>query len=377
MSGEPMIQLQGVSKRLGKLDVLQNLSLEVERGEFVVVFGPSGVGKTTLLRLIAGMMTPDSGRVCLSGEDVTEVEPEWRDVAMAFQTFALYPHMDAFDNIASPLRARGVNEAEIKERVHAIADLLKIRHVLSHSPSALSNGQKQRTSLARSLVREPPIILLDDPLRNVDAKLRYEMRLELPHILRRYQTTMIYVTQDFKEAMALGDRVAVLLDGAVREFDTPARIYQQPVDGRVAQLFGDPPINMLEVTPGRGASGEGLSVSLGGSDWQAPTCPSQLDGQPCVMGLRPEHIRIFAEPQAATVPMHLEAVLPLNVRTALALRTAEGTEIMASAWDLKAGLEEAERREAPFHVHLDLSEAVFFDRQRGALVPSPQHGQGD
>ena len=363
-----MIQLEGVSKRLGKLDVLQELSLEVRHGEFMVVFGPSGVGKTTLLRLIAGVMAPDRGRVKLNGEDVTEVEPEWRDVAMAFQSFALYPHMDAFENIASPLRARGVEEAEIRERVHAIAELLKIRHVLSHSPGALSNGQKQRTALARSLVREPPIVLLDDPLRNVDAKLRYEMRLELPHILRRYETTMIYVTQDFKEAMALGDRVAVLLDGKVRQVDTPARIYRQPIDGRVAQLFGDPPINMIEVTPRRAEAGSGLSVDLGGRAWQAPTCTDQLEGQACIMGLRPEHIRIFSEPRETTVPMRLEAVLPLNVRTALALRSEDGTEFMASAWDIQSGLEEAERQELPFHVQLDLSEAVFFDRARGGLV---------
>ncbi len=365
---DSMIKLDRLNKRLGGQQVLRDLSLDIERGEFLVIFGPSGGGKTTLLRLIAGVMPPDSGDVYLNGQLVTELEPEFRDVAMAFQTFALYPHMSAFDNIASPLRAYGMAQDEIQQRVNDIADLLKIRHVLSHAPGTLSNGQKQRTALARSLVREPSIVLLDDPLRNVDAKLRYEMRLELPHVLRRYKATMIYVTQDFKEAMALGDRVAVLLDGAIRQIDTPTGIYRWPDDVQVAQLFGDPPINTINVRPASDPATGVATVRIGGRDWPAPTCPVQLAGRDCVMGLRPEHITVFESPADDTVPMRLEAVVPLNVRTALSLRCQEGVELIASVWDVRAGLDEAERRKQEFYAHVDLSQAVFFDQEGGGRL---------
>jgi multiple sugar transport system ATP-binding protein len=360
-----MIKLDRVSKQLGRQQVLDDLSLEVKVGEFLVIFGPSGVGKTTLLRLIAGVMQPDGGDIYLNQRLVTDVEPEFRDVAMAFQTFALYPHMSAFDNIASPLRAHGMEETEIERRVNDIAELLKIRHVLAHAPGALSNGQKQRTALARSLVREPSIVLLDDPLRNVDAKLRYEMRLELPQILHRYKATMIYVTQDFKEAMALGDRVAVLLDGKVRQIGTPEDIYRRPHDAQVAQLFGDPPINTISVQPTNGEDLEPTTVRLGGRDWPAPTCPKELVGHDCLMGLRPEDIIVFDGPTDDSVPMRLEAVLPLNVRTALALRSEEGAKLIATIWDVRADLDEAERRKQTFYAHLDLSHAVFFDHEHG------------
>src|SRR6266545_3885575 len=185
----PYLEVKSVSKSFGKKKVLEELSLGVERGECLVVFGPSACGKTTLLRLIAGVLEPDQGEVWIDGKPVMDVGPESRGVAMAFQNFALYPHMDAFENIASPLRARSRGEDEIKQRVHEIAAMLRIDHVLDHLPKQLSNGQKQRTSLARSLVHGPSVLMLDDPLRNVDAKIRYEMRLELPRVFRRFRST--------------------------------------------------------------------------------------------------------------------------------------------------------------------------------------------
>src|SRR5919109_2677086 len=239
------LELNNLSKNFKTGPVFKDVSLSVEAGEIVVVFGPSGTGKTVLLRLVAGVQEPDSGTIVIDGEDVTEAAPEQRGVGMAFQNFALFPHMSAFDNIASPLSARHAATDRLKQGVTSIAQLLKIEHVLGHAPRELSNGQKQRTALARALVARPKVLLLDDPLRNVDAKLRYEMRLELPRLLKSFDAAVLYVTQDYKEAMALGDRIAVLRNGRIEQWSEPAKIYREPVSIDVARLFGDPTINLL------------------------------------------------------------------------------------------------------------------------------------
>ena len=200
------LDLDNLSKSFKDDKIISNLNAKIEKGEFFVVFGPSGSGKTVLLRLLSGIMMADSGEIKMDNQIINELHPEERDVSMAFQNFALYPHMKAYENIASPLRAKNKNmpENEIHEKVNEIANLLKIGHVLNQFPKELSNGQKQRTSLARSLVDKPSVVLLDDPLRNVDAKIRFEMRLELPKVLKEFNTTVIYITQDFREAMAWG-----------------------------------------------------------------------------------------------------------------------------------------------------------------------------
>jgi len=216
------LEIRSVSKEFKTGKVLDRISLSAENGEIVSVFGPSGAGKTVLLRLIAGVEQPDGGSILLGGRDVTDQAPEARGVGMAFQNFALFPHMSAFDNIASALTAHKAPREMIRAKVEKVAALLKIEHVLGHAPRELSNGQKQRTALARALVAEPKILLLDDPLRNVDAKLRYEMRLELPSLLKASGSTVLYVTQDYKEAMALGDRIAVLSDRDFAQIARPA-----------------------------------------------------------------------------------------------------------------------------------------------------------
>ena len=209
------LNLENLSKSFKDDKVISNLNAKIDKGEFFVVFGPSGSGKTVLLRLLSGIMLLDNGEIEMDSQVINEFQPEERDISMAFQNFALYPHMKAYDNIASPLRANNKNipDDEIDQKVKEVASLLKIEHVLNQFPKELSNGQKQRTSLARSLISKPSVVLLDDPLRNVDAKIRFEMRLELPRVLKEFNTTVIYVTQDFREAMALGDRIAVLYDG--------------------------------------------------------------------------------------------------------------------------------------------------------------------
>jgi len=264
----PQLALSGLSKSFKTGKVLDAVSLEADKGEIVVVFGPSGTGKTVLLRLIAGVEEPDTGTIMLEGRDVTDAAPEHRGIGMAFQNFALFPHMSAFDNIASALTAKKTTPATIRAKVEAVAKLLKIGHVLQHQPRELSNGQKQRTALARALVADPHILLLDDPLRNVDAKLRYEMRLELPALLKAAGSTVLYVTQDYKEAMALGDRIAVLLDGRLVQVAAPADVYREPASLGVARLFGDPTINLIPVEPA--ATQTGPAVVIGARSLQLP-----------------------------------------------------------------------------------------------------------
>jgi multiple sugar transport system ATP-binding protein len=354
----------GVKKSFGRTTVLDGVDLTVKAGETVVVCGPSGAGKTVLLRAIAGILDPDEGDITLDGVSILGVGPEQRHVGMAFQNFALYPHKSAFDNIASPLRARHLGAAEIERRVHNIADLLKIDHVLGHAPRALSNGQKQRTSLARSLVSEPKVLLLDDPLRNVDAKLRYEMRLELPRLLKSFGSAVIYVTQDYKEAMALADRIAVLRQGRVEQLASAAEIYVTPDSVEVAKLFGDPTINLYPCRPVAAASGP--VVSLFGS--QIGLRPDMAPGtnRDCLLGLRPEHVQVGEAETPGSIAFELDAVTPLNVRGVLYMRGPGGEELLATVPEVEAaGFGRGHRR---VWVKVMNESALLFDRASGARI---------
>lgn len=324
MSG---LVLRGLAASFGRHVVLRGIDVDVAPGETLVLFGPSGVGKTVLLRAVAGLEPAAVGQVAIDGRDVSALGPEARGFGMAFQNFALYPHMTAWENIASPLRARRMAERDIGARVDAVAALLRISHVLGHLPRALSNGQKQRTALARALVGEPKVLLLDDPLRNVDAKLRYEMRLELPRLLRRAGAATIYVTQDYREAMALGDRVAVLLDGAIAQLGAPEQIYDQPGTLAVARLFGDPPVNLIPCRPVPEAGG--LAVHLDGLHVVVDAAPHAA-GNACMLGLRPETLRLESAPRTGFAAAEIVAATPLHERQVLLLRTMGGSELVAS-----------------------------------------------
>ncbi|MGH6945071.1 MAG: ABC transporter ATP-binding protein [Geminicoccaceae bacterium] len=358
-----------MTKSFRKDQVLNGVSLEIERGETVVVFGASGSGKTVLLRLIAGMYEPDEGDIRIGDESVVGVGPEARDVGMAFQNFALYPHLPAFENIASPLRARKTPEPEIRRRVVTIAELLRIDHVLDHLPRALSNGQKQRTALARSLVSGPSVLLLDDPLRNVDAKLRYEMRLELPRVLHEFEATVIYVTQDYKEAMALGDRVAVLMGGRFAQAAPPSAIYREPANTGIARLFGDPAINLHPCRPDT-SDGE-VGVELFGSRFALPPAYAEAAGRECLIGLRPEHLSVGMEQTEGAVPVELDAVTPLNVRAVLLLKTRDGEEILASCTEDEALRFPRGHRAVWARPAMDT--ALLFDRESGQRIGPGLH----
>ncbi len=364
MSG---LAIADIRAQFGRNEVLRGIDLAVAAGETLVLFGPSGAGKTVLLRAIAGLEPGATGRVVIDGEDVSTHGPESRNIGMAFQNFALYPHLSARENIASPLRARGVSAGEIDARVGAIARLLRIAHVLSHPPRALSNGQKQRTALARALIAEPRILLLDDPLRNVDAKLRYEMRLELPRLLRESNATTIYVTQDYREAMALGDRVAVLQNGVIAQCGAADAVYDLPANREVARLFGDPPINLLPCRPQAAAGGidieaAGFRLHLGARE--------EATGKDCLLGLRPETLSLSDHPIAGGVAADIVAITPLHERQVVLTRTAAGEELVVSvAHDVpKAGS----------HVWLlaDPRAALVFEASAGKLIQAPMAIRG-
>lgn len=360
----PHLELSAIAKSFKTNKVLEDISLTADAGEIVVIFGPSGTGKTVLLRLIAGVEEPTSGTIRIDDQDMADVAPEHRDVGMAFQNFALFPHLNAFENIASPLQARALGDAQVKEGVSRVAKLLKIDHVLGHAPRQLSNGQKQRTALARALASSPRLLLLDDPLRNVDAKLRFEMRLELPRLLRQAKSTVLYVTQDYKEAMALADRIAVLANGSFIQVATPEDIYRHPATLSVARLFGDPTINLIETTVG--ADG---TIDFAGTKVAVDPSYKAASGKKVTFGVRPEAVLVSPD-KGAGLTAKVMAVTPLNERTVLLLQTASGAELLASLPSSSSAIPKAE---SEVGISFDLKGTHLFDHGTGLAIA---RGQG-
>ncbi len=351
------LHLKNINKRFKTETVLNDISLSVDSGETLVLFGPSGAGKTVLLRLIAGVIEPDSGEIWIDGANMDGVEPEDRGIGMAFQNFALFPHMDAAANIAAPLTARRQSASVMQATVQQVAKLLKIDHVLHHKPKELSNGQKQRTALARALAGAPSILLLDDPLRNVDAKLRFEMRLELPRLLKDQNATVIYVTQDYKEAMALGRRIAVMNGHGIQQLGTPEDIYLRPANVGIARLFGDPVINLLEVRPEAGPLG--MAVQLSGSTVPLPGFETAL-GHDCLLGLRPETLQFVPEGTPGAFAVEVETETPLNEKAVTLTLTRDGHEIMVSRPANTSG-----PAEGPAWLVVNAASALLFDKATG------------
>ncbi len=240
-----IVEARDLKKYFGKVRAVDGVDLFVQDGEFLVLLGPSGSGKTTLMRMIAGLEQPTAGEILIGSQVVNNLPPRVRKIAMVFQSYALYPHKTAFDNIAFPLRAQGLGLKVIYEKVNWAANLLGIAHLLRRKPRELSGGERQRVALARAIVREPSVFLLDEPLSNLDAKLRHAARDELKRFQRSIGTTTIYVTHDQIEAMGLGDRIAIMNEGKVRQIGTPYEIYHEPADTFVATFVGTPPMNLI------------------------------------------------------------------------------------------------------------------------------------
>ena len=353
------LSLDNLSKSFKDDKIISNLNAKIEKGEFFVVFGPSGCGKTVLLRLLSGIMMADSGEIKMDNQIINELHPEERDVSMAFQNFALYPHLKAYENIASPLRAKNKNlsENEIEEKVNEIANLLKIGHVLNQFPKELSNGQKQRTSLARSLVNKPSVVLLDDPLRNVDAKIRFEMRLELPRVLKEFNTTVIYITQDFREAMALGDRIAVLYDGKFNDIDSPKNIYQNPSSLTTAKLFGDPTINNFNANVKK--QNGFVEVNVNGENLKLKRNTNIQDGD-CIVGLRPEDIILSNESSENSIEVEFRTKTPLNLRIVFLVRLKNGLELLCSTTEEDSHLIDENKK---MYISFIEEKSHFFDKE--------------
>ncbi|MBU6260495.1 MAG: ATP-binding cassette domain-containing protein, partial [Burkholderiales bacterium] len=258
------VALRGVAKRYGRVEVIHGIDLDIRHGEFTVFVGPSGCGKSTLLRMVAGLEAISDGEVRIGGRRVNELPPRQRDIAMVFQDYALYPHKTLYENMAFGLRLRGTADAEIRRRVDAAARLLRIDHMLERRPAALSGGQRQRVAIGRAIVREPQVFLFDEPLSNLDAQLRNEMRSEIKRLHQRLGATIIYVTHDQVEAMTLADRIAVLSAGRLMQYDTPDAIYNRPAAVFVAGFTGAPPMNLAACTL------QGAQADLGGLQIELP-----------------------------------------------------------------------------------------------------------
>ncbi|MFV2093721.1 MAG: ABC transporter ATP-binding protein [Hyphomicrobiales bacterium] len=284
--------MDGINKSFGSVVALDNLSIKVARGRLFVIFGPSSVGKTTLLRTIAGLAEPDSGRVYLDGRDVTEAPIKGRNVSMVFQSFALYPHLTVRQNFAYPLKQAGVKSAEIARRTGEIAQMLKLGHRLGNKPATLSGGEQQRVALGRSLIRRPDILLLDEPLTNLDAKLRDDMRTEIKRLHRQFGITIIYATPDELEALSMGEEIAVMREGTVVQTGSPDEVYLAPRDIYVARKIGSPTMNIIDAR--LEASGGSAAASFG--KVELPTLSSASGISDFKIGIRPSDIRITRKP---------------------------------------------------------------------------------
>jgi multiple sugar transport system ATP-binding protein len=286
------VSYEGVSKRFGDVVAVNNLDLQIEDREFVVLLGPSGCGKTTTLRLLAGLEELTEGNIYIGDRLVNDVAPKDRDIAMVFQSYALYPHMSVYDNMAFGLKLRKTPKAEINRRVHEGARMLGIEELLDRKPKQLSGGQRQRVALGRAIVREPQVFLMDEPLSNLDAKLRVQARAELSKLWQRLETTWIYVTHDQMEAMTMGTRIALLRDGILQQLDTPQNLYDHPVNLFVAGFIGAPSMNFFDITL---VQEDGTLYADGGVfKLEVPADKRQEllahGGQEVIMGLRPENI---------------------------------------------------------------------------------------
>ena len=358
--------VRGLEKRFGPVEVLKGIDISVPRGGFLVLVGPSGSGKSTLLNAIAGLETVSAGEILVDGARVNELPPSRRDIAMVFQSYALYPNMNVFKNMSFGMEMRGVPRPERRQAVERVSRLLQIEDLLHRRPGQLSGGQRQRVAMGRALVRDPKIFLFDEPLSNLDAKLRVEMRTEIQKLHRRLGTTIVYVTHDQIEAMTLATVIAVLRDGVLQQVGTPAEIYNTPANVFVADFMGSPSMNLL---PARlEIDGDALCATLERADGSTTALPlhrpsdtaRSFAGREVILGLRPESISdaVAADADGThhhPLEAHVEVTQPTGADTLAMIRLA-GREAVARL-RAETGFRAGERH----RLTVDMSKAVLFD----------------
>ncbi len=354
------LRLSGVSKSYGPVRALENLSFDVVEGRFFALFGPSSVGKTTTLRTIAGLVQLDQGRVEIFGQDVTHAPIAGRGVSMVFQSFALYPHLTVYENFAYPLKEEGVGREEIDKRVKETAAMLKLTLRLERKPGTLSGGEQQRVALGRSLIRRPKILLLDEPLTNLDAKLRHDMRAELKRLHRQFGLTIVYATPDELEALSMGEEIAVMRDGAVVQRGTPDQLYERPANTYVAGKIGSPHMNMIRATA---ASDKASFTTSIGKFTPGARYKTAETGEATLMGVRPHDIRVAKKGEAA-IASTVFMLEPLGDVTIVSVKAGEETLRMVMS---EAGAS-ALRPGQALPIHFDPSRFHIFRASSGQAM---------
>jgi multiple sugar transport system ATP-binding protein len=362
------IKLEGLEKRFGNVVAVAGIDLAIGDGEFVVLVGPSGCGKSTTLRMVAGLEPVSAGKIKFDQYVVNNLTPKNRDIAMVFQSYALYPHMTVFDNMSFGLRLKGVGRDEIKRRVQEAAAMLNITELLARKPRELSGGQRQRVAMGRAIVRQPKAFLFDEPLSNLDASLRAQMRVEIKRLHKNLKTTVIYVTHDQIEAMTLADRIVIMKDGRIVQVGRPMEVYEHPVDRFVASFIGAPKMNFL---PGRVEERDGELVFAIGESITLPLPPSRRAaylpclGRPMELGIRPEHLHVgrFEGADAGHFEAVIDVVEPMGSE-GLAFLQLAGVEVAATC-DPHLQLESDQL--VPFTA--DLGHCHLIESDSGRVVP--------
>jgi multiple sugar transport system ATP-binding protein len=371
------VKLENVYKRYDDVTAVENMNLHINDGEFVCLVGPSGCGKSTTMEMVAGLTIPSEGSVHIGGREVTNLPPKDRGIAMVFQNIALFPHMDVYDNVSFGLRLRDFDKEEIDRRVERAAEIVQITNMLDRMPDEMSGGQRQRVAIARAIVRNPDVFLMDEPLANLDAKLRVHMRTELQRLHKELQTTIIYVTHDQAEAMTMSDRIAVIDSGNLQQIDPPLVCYNEPANMFVATFIGSPSMNMLD---GRitedGWSNDNVSVDFD------PTQYGVTPGDEVAMGIRPEDIYPVdkagpVEHQTKVIRADTDVMEPMGDETFVYLLLSEDAEVNLEEGSGSGQLlisvspdTEIEEDES-IEVVLDRSKVHLFDRETGEAI---QHG---
>ncbi|MHB8076272.1 ABC transporter ATP-binding protein [Desulfosporosinus fructosivorans] len=365
------LTFKSVVKKYDQTTVVYDFNLEIHDKEFLVLVGPSGCGKTTTLRMIAGLEDPTSGEIYIGDQLINNVAPKDRDIAMVFQSYALYPHMSVYENMAFGLKLRKMPKDDIDRRVQEAAAILDIKHLLDRKPKALSGGQRQRVALGRAIVREPKVFLMDEPLSNLDAKLRVQMRAEISKLRHRLQTTVVYVTHDQTEAMTMGDRIVVMKDGFIQQVDTPMNLYNHPCNMFVAGFIGSPAMNFLRAT----LIEDNGQLWLVNKELRLPPLVERREaltpylGKEIIIGIRPESINddssYLKEHPDWTTDVQVDVVEPLGAENYIHF-TINGENLIARV--------EATSQSKPLQVHkvaFDMNEARYFDVETQKVIHRP------